>query len=66
MFGGIFDWDNALAHLDSLNAEAEDPALWDDQARAQRILRDRTRLEKSIEEVRGLAQELEDLSLIHI
>ncbi len=60
MFGGIFDWDNALAHLDSLNAEAEDPALWDDQARAQRILRDRTRLEKSIEEVRGLAQELED------
>jgi peptide chain release factor 2 len=58
--GGIFDWPSALERLDQLNAEAEDPKLWDDQERAQKVLRDRTRLEKSIEQVRGLEQELED------
>ena len=58
--GGIFDWPNALKRLDELNAEAEDPSLWEDQERAQKTLRDRTRLEKSIEQVRGIEQELDD------
>ena len=29
-------WDQALARLEELNAEAEDQSLWDDQERAQR------------------------------
>jgi len=65
--GGIFDWPTALERLEALNTEAEDPTLWEDQERAQRILRDRTRLEKSIEQVRALEQELEDaITLIEL
>ena len=33
------DWDNALRRLDELNAQAEDPTLWDDAARAQKVMR---------------------------
>ncbi len=62
--GGIFDWPVAVKRLEELNAQAEDPSLWDDQERAQKILRDRTRLEKSIQEVRGLEQELEDATTL--
>ncbi|MBT3930730.1 MAG: peptide chain release factor 2 [Rhodospirillaceae bacterium] len=58
------DWDTALTRLEKLNAEAEDPGLWDDQERAQKLLRDRTRLEKSIEEVRGLEQQLDDAATL--
>ncbi|MBO6782439.1 MAG: peptide chain release factor 2 [Alphaproteobacteria bacterium] len=54
------DWPNAIKRLEELNAAAEDPSLWDDQERAQKVLRDRTRLEKSIEHVQGLQQELDD------
>jgi len=57
---GIFDLDELRARLDELEHISATPDFWDDQERAQKILRDRTRLEKSIEEVRGLAQELED------
>ncbi|NKB22323.1 MAG: peptide chain release factor 2 [Alphaproteobacteria bacterium] len=54
------DWDNALRRLDELNAIAEDPDLWSDQAKAQGIMRERTQLEQSIEEVTAIEQELED------
>ena len=39
--GGIFDWDNALLRLEELNAEAENPDLWSDAARAQKVMRER-------------------------
>ena len=62
--GGIFDWPNALKRLEELNAEAEDTSLWENQERAQMVLRDRTRLEKSIEQVRGIEQELDDAAML--
>ncbi|MBT5570349.1 MAG: peptide chain release factor 2 [Rhodospirillaceae bacterium] len=58
------DWPNALKRLEELNAEAEDPSLWENQERAQMVLRDRTRLEKSIEQVRGIEQELDDAAML--
>ena len=58
--GGIFDWDQAIARLAALNAEAEDPALWQDQERAQRIMGERARLDKAIADFRALEQQLTD------
>ncbi|MFQ5973309.1 MAG: peptide chain release factor 2, partial [Alphaproteobacteria bacterium] len=61
------DWGRALARLDELNAQAEDPDLWQDHARAQRVLRERTQLEKSINTYRDVEQELRDnLELIEL
>ncbi|MDC1120175.1 peptide chain release factor 2 [bacterium] len=61
------DWDNALRRLDELNAIAEGPELWSDQATAQGIMRERTQLEQSIEEVTAIEQELEDsMTLIEL
>ena len=65
--GGTFDWDNALGRLGELNQRAEDPNLWQDQERAQRVLRERTRLDKAIGDVRALEQQLADnLELIEL
>ena len=52
--GGIFDWDNALLRLEELNAEAENPDLWSDAARAQKVMRERTQLGDAIEACRAL------------
>ncbi|MBV9570730.1 MAG: peptide chain release factor 2 [Alphaproteobacteria bacterium] len=54
------DWENALRRLDELNARAEDPALWNDPAAAQKVMRDRQRLDQSISAVKALDAELAD------
>ncbi|MBI4967654.1 MAG: peptide chain release factor 2 [Rhodospirillales bacterium] len=55
------DWDRALVRLDELNASAEDPALWNDPARAQKVMRERTRLDSAIGGCRAIERELADL-----
>ncbi|MCK8784935.1 peptide chain release factor 2 [Roseomonas sp. NAR14] len=45
------DWDVAKRRLDELNARAEDPALWNDAAAAQSVMRERNRLADQIEGV---------------
>jgi len=59
-YGGIFDWDNAIAHLESLNKEAESPNLWDNQNLAQKILKERDSLQTSITRLETLQQRLKD------
>jgi peptide chain release factor 2 len=46
--------------LSELNALAEDPSLWQDQERAQKILKERRRLESSIGSIRGIENDLND------
>lgn len=58
--GGVFDWDNALLRLEELNSLAEDPALWNDAAKAQKILKERTTLEKNIGVCRDIQTTLND------
>jgi peptide chain release factor 2 len=58
--GGIFDWDRALLRLDELNAKAEDPALWNKPAEAQKVMRERTQLETAIAGTRKLERDLDD------
>src|ERR1700749_4116475 len=58
--GGVFDWEPALRRLDELNARVEDPTLWDKPADAQAVMRERTRLQSSVDAVKSIAGELAD------
>ncbi len=54
------DWDRALRRLDELNARVEDPTLWDDQKKAQEVMRERTRLDAAISATRAIEAEKND------
>ncbi|MDH3229991.1 MAG: peptide chain release factor 2 [Alphaproteobacteria bacterium] len=54
------DYDAATRRLDELNALSEDPDLWNDSARAQKLMRERTHLESAIGAYRETVQEYED------
>ena len=50
----------SIVRLSELNALAEDPNLWNDQEKAQRILRERTQLENNIHAVKSLENQLNE------
>ncbi|HML12876.1 MAG TPA: peptide chain release factor 2 [Xanthobacteraceae bacterium] len=54
------DVDKSQKRLAELNRAAEDPNLWNDQARAQRVMQERTALEDSLGSIGRLEQELDD------
>ncbi|MGK2739977.1 peptide chain release factor 2 [Tepidicaulis sp. LMO-SS28] len=54
------DWDQAQRRLDELNAKAEDPELWNNPAEAQVLMRERTRLEESMNAYLAIEQDLND------
>ncbi|MBP7241315.1 peptide chain release factor 2 [Amaricoccus sp.] len=54
------DWETAPHRLEELDAMTEDPKLWDDPARAQKLMRDRQNLAAAVEGYRALAQDLAD------
>ncbi|HEY1631897.1 MAG TPA: peptide chain release factor 2 [Rhizomicrobium sp.] len=56
----MFDWDAALRRLDELNAKAEDPSIWNKPQDAQKLMRERQRLDQSLSAVRKLDAELSD------
>jgi peptide chain release factor 2 len=53
-------WDTAEHRLEELNAMSEDPALWNEPGRAQKLMRDRQLLADAIEGYRALQRELDD------
>ncbi|MGP1283278.1 MAG: peptide chain release factor 2 [Parasphingopyxis sp.] len=56
----FLDWDVAKERLDALNAQVEDPTLWDDPKAAREVMRERGRLESAIAAVRKISQERDD------
>ncbi|MFG1357690.1 peptide chain release factor 2 [Xanthobacter pseudotagetidis] len=54
------DVDRARRRLAELNAMVEDPTLWDDPERAQKIMQERTTLEDGLGAVDRIARELGD------
>ena len=58
--GGIFDWDTAHARLAELNHRAEDPKLWNNAKAAQKVMRQRQQLERSINTYKKLERDLDD------
>ena len=59
--GGIFDPDHSLRRLDELNSLSEEPGLWDNPANAQKILKERTKLQQSLDGYFTLQNQLTDL-----
>lgn len=57
---GVFDYDNLLTQLEELNLKAEDPNLWNNQSEAQKVLRERTRVEKTITDFRRVDDGFKD------
>src|SRR6185295_14379425 len=58
--GGTFDQEALDRDLARIEAAVADPGLWNDPARAQSVLRSRTRLTEEIEAFRRLEKKLED------
>ncbi|MFG1298794.1 peptide chain release factor 2 [Xanthobacter sp. V3C-3] len=54
------DVDRARRRLDELNAMVEDPTLWDDPERAQKIMQERTTLEDGLGAIDRIRRELDD------
>ncbi|MGE0056017.1 MAG: peptide chain release factor 2 [Hyphomicrobium sp.] len=61
------DWETAEERLAGLNAKAEDPALWNDPAAAQKVMRQRQTLEANITDLKRIEREYDDaLTLIEL
>ncbi len=54
------DWDTAQHRLEEFNALSEDPDLWNDPEKAQKLMRERQALVDAIDTYKSLAQELDD------
>ena len=48
------DWETAPHRLEEFNAMVEDPNLWDDPDKAQKLMRDRQSLVDAIDTIKGI------------
>ena len=53
-------WDTAEHRLEEFNAMTEDPDLWNDPERAQKLMRERQGLLDSVNNYKAMAQDLQD------
>ena len=53
-------WETAQHRLEEFNARVEDPNLWDDPAKAQKLMRDRQSLVDAMDTHNSIQQELSD------
>lgn len=60
LLGGIFDYEVKAARLEVVNAELEDPKIWNDQANAQALGREKKSLENLVQTLEQLAQSIGD------
>ena len=60
IFGGIFDFDAKVGRLDEVIKLAEDPALWQDNKRAQEIGKERKALEATVGTMQRVTQGITD------
>ena len=54
------DWDKSQARLVELQKQAEDQNLWNDQQKAQAVMREKNSLEVMINDVNAITRQLED------
>ncbi|MBD3677030.1 MAG: peptide chain release factor 2 [Rhodobacteraceae bacterium] len=54
------DWDTAPHRLEEFNALTEDPTLWDNPERAQKLMRDRQALVDAMDTCKKIEQDLSD------
>ena len=58
--GGIFDFDRRKEELEEVNRELEQPGVWDDPEAAQKLGKERSRLEKIVVTIETLGGGLND------
>jgi peptide chain release factor 2 len=58
--GGVFDWDRAQVRLDELNALSERADFWNDSEKAQKLMRERNKLDSGMGAVLSLERDLKD------
>ncbi|TCQ83522.1 peptide chain release factor 2 (bRF-2) [Rahnella sp. JUb53] len=61
-FGGIFDYDAKKERLEEVNAELEQPDVWNEPERAQALGKERSSLEAIVETIDELLQGVEDVT----
>ena len=54
------DYETSPYRLEEFNAMIEDPSLWDDQERAQKLMRERQLLIDALSTYEGIKQDLSD------
>ncbi len=59
-FGGIFNYDLKKERLEEVLRELEDPNIWNDQARAQTMAKEKGELENSVGVLDKLTEQLDD------
>ncbi len=60
--GGIFDYDAKKERLEEVNAELEQPDVWNEPERAQALGKERSALEAVVETLDQMSQGLEDVT----
>jgi peptide chain release factor 2 len=63
-FGGLFDIDRKRDDIKELEARIADPDFWSDNETAQRLLKERTVLEKTVEGWDRHSRQLEDIRVL--
>jgi peptide chain release factor 2 len=61
----VLDVDGLRSRIETLEHEAADPNLWDDQARAQRVTSELSHTQGELRRVEGLRQRLDDLPVLY-
>lgn len=54
------DWETAAHRLEEFNAMVEDPKLWDDPDKAQKLMRDRQALVDAMDTYKSIRQDVDD------
>jgi peptide chain release factor 2 len=62
--GGIFDVPSQLEHLKTLEKKLHAEDLWDDHAKAQEILKEKSSIENSLQPFNSVVKKFEDLSVL--
>jgi peptide chain release factor 2 len=62
--GGVFDEGRLRARLEELQTESADPGLWEQRERAERVLREKSRVERDVAFFERLATQLEEVELL--
>ncbi len=63
-FGGLFDIDAKREDIQEKEAEIAAPGFWDDNDKAQQVLKERTRLEKTVELWDRINRQAEDIRVL--
>src|SRR6202050_3546931 len=61
----VLDVDGLRSRIETLEHEAADPNLWDDQAHAQRVNSELSHTQGELRRVEGLRQRLDDLPVLY-